>query len=345
VIELRHVQKDLGQFHLKDINLTIERGEYCTILGATGTGKTLILETIAGLHRPDAGQVIHAGRDLDGLPPEERNVGFVYQDYALFPHLNLADNIGFGLKLRKLPKEDIRAKVEELANLFGIDHLLDRHPGTLSGGEQQRAAIARALVLEPQILLLDEPLSALDPRSKEKFIGELRRVHKLLKPTVVHVTHDFEVALALADRIALMHDGTIAQTGTPADIFRHPSTQGIAEFVGMENIFSGVVADGGVVLDGGLHVDVPLGDHTGRVNFAVRPEDVILSQARLESSARNSFEGKITDIVNRGALARVTVDAGLPIVSLITAQSLGELEWTIGSQVWATFKSSSVHVF
>ncbi|MBN2405050.1 MAG: ABC transporter ATP-binding protein [Coriobacteriia bacterium] len=346
MIELKNVQKHLGVFHLKDINLAVEPGEYFVILGATGTGKTLILETIAGLYRPDGGSISHAGRDLQNVPPEERDIGFVYQDYALFPHLSVGENIGFGLKLRKQDTTEIRAKVEQIAGLFGIAHLLDRYPGTLSGGEQQRAAIARALMVEPRILLLDEPLSALDPRSKESFKRELKRVHQLLKPTVIHVTHDFSVALSLADRIALMHDGSIVQVGTPTEVFRRPCNRALAEFVGMENIYMGL-ADGAdeVVLNEGLRVAASCGDRSGQVNLAVRPEDILLSYEELESSARNSFKGTVTEVALQGVLARVTVDVGVPLVSFVTTQSLEQQDLAAGAQVWATFKSSSVHVF
>lgn len=345
MIELRHVEKRLGTFHLRDINLSIEHGEYFVILGATGTGKTVILETIAGMHKADRGEVLYNGEDMARLSPEGRGVGFVYQDYALFPHLTLAQNIAFGLRLREKNKDKRRDRVQEIAELFGIAHLLDRHPGTLSGGEQQRAAIARALIVKPRILLLDEPLSALDPHSKEAFRHELRRVHELLACTVVHVTHDFTMAFGLADRIAIMHDGTIAQVGTPAEVFRHPASRVTAEFVGMDNLFSGKVREGEVALGEGLTVSTLPDGQTGDVTVAIRPEDVIISRAHLDSSARNSFRGSIVAISDEGALARVTVDVGLPLVSLITSRSLQESLFASGDEVWATFKATSVHVF
>lgn len=344
MIELRHVEKRLGTFHLRDIDLTVQNGEYFILLGATGTGKTVLLETIAGMHRLDRGEVWFNGEDLTPLPPEQRGVGFVYQDYALFPHLTLEQNIAFGLRLREKDKKKRRERVHEIATLFGIDHLLDRRPATLSGGEQQRAAIARALIVKPRILLLDEPLSALDPRSKESFRRELRRAHRLLKPTVIHVTHDFTIAFGLADRIGVMHDGTIVQVGTPAEVFRHPVSRTMAEFVGMENIFPGRVQGDEVVIGEGIAINALLDGRFGDVTAAVRPEDVLLSRERLDSSARNSFRGTVVDISTEGVLARVTVDVGVPLVSLITVRSLEEFGLAPGLSVWATFKSASVHV-
>ncbi|MBN2204749.1 MAG: ATP-binding cassette domain-containing protein [Thermoleophilia bacterium] len=345
MIELRHVEKRLGTFHLRDIKLSVENGEYFILLGATGTGKTVLLETIAGMHKLDRGDMLYNGEDLTPLSPEERGVGFVYQDYALFPHLTLAQNIAFGLRLREKDKGRRRDEVHEIAALFGIDHLLGRRPASLSGGEQQRAAIARALIVKPRILLLDEPLSALDPRSKESFRRELRRVHELLRPTVIHVTHDFNIAFGLADRIAVMHDGTVVQVGTPAEVFRHPTSQAVAEFVGMENILLGTVRRGEVHLGEGLVLSAVLdGRSAGEVSVAVRPEDVLLSREALDSSARNSFRGRMIHITHEGVMTRVTVDVGVPLVSLITTRSLEEYGLRVGDEIWATFKSASVHV-
>jgi len=235
VLKLQNVYKQLGEFHLKDINLEINSGEYFVILGPTGTGKTVVLELIAGMYHPDRGEIYFENENWLNTCPEHRGIGFVYQDYELFPHLTVKENIIFGLKIRKYSSTVINKKLNEMVEMFGIGHLLDRYPSTLSGGEQQRTALARALITSPKILLLDEPLSALDPRSKEVFQQELKRIHQTLKTTTLHVTHDFNEAMYLADRIGVMRNGEIAQVGTPEEIFRRPKDTFVASFVGIKN--------------------------------------------------------------------------------------------------------------
>lgn len=344
MLQLKNVHKNLGDFQLKNINLEVEDSEYCVILGATGTGKTLILETIAGMYRPDSGEIWFRDQKLNDLYPEEREVGFVYQDYALFPHLNLEENIIFGLKLRKFSKIEIDQRLNKMVKMLEIEHLLKRYPATLSGGEQQRAAIARALITSPKILLLDEPLSSLDPRTKEVFQQELKKIHRILKPTVIHITHDFDVALSLADKIVIMHDGKVIQAGSPNEIFYQPQSTLVANFVGIKNIFSGK-SDGHKV-NICPNVDIDLIDvKTGNVTLVVRPEAIIVSKKHFDSSARNQFKGKLVDIVNQRFSSKVTINIGIPFISLLTTQSVKDMGLKKGDEVWLTFKSSAVHVF
>jgi len=249
---------DLEEFLLRDINLDIADGEYFVVLGPTGAGKTVLLETVAGLHQPRKGHILLDGVDVTGVPPERRGTGFVYQDYALFPHLSVAGNIAFGLRLRRMGRGVIEERVTAIGRLLGIEHLLRHVPGTLSGGEAQRVALARALVVEPRLLLLDEPLSALDPETREALQRELGRIHQELGTTTIHVTHDFEEAVALGDRIAVLkasplralarredrvgdskREGRIVQVGAPEEIFRRPANEFVARFVGVRNIFRG----------------------------------------------------------------------------------------------------------
>ncbi|MCD6133364.1 MAG: ATP-binding cassette domain-containing protein, partial [Deltaproteobacteria bacterium] len=204
MIEIENISKNLGEFFLRDISFDIKDGEYFMILGPTGAGKTILLETIAGIYRPDKGRILMAGKDITYVPPKDRNISMVYQDYMLFPHLNVEQNVAFGLRLRKTPKEIIKDKVEKSSKLLNIYHLLHRYPGTLSGGEKQRVAIARAMVIEPYALLLDEPLSALDMQTRDRLRQELKRIHSITKTTIVHVTHNFEEVFSLADRVAVM---------------------------------------------------------------------------------------------------------------------------------------------
>jgi len=347
-VQVQNLQVNLDEFHLRDIALDVAPGETFVILGPTGAGKTVLLETIAGLYRPEEGRILINDEDVTGLPPERRGVGFVYQDYALFPHLNVAGNIAFGLKLQRLERSAIEKRVAETGELLGIDHLLHRRPDTLSGGEQQRVALARALVVEPRLLLLDEPLSALDPETRESLQREMARLHRELGTTTIHVTHDFEEAVALGDHIAVVHEGRVRQVGFPEDIFRRPASEFVAHFVGVRNVFRGHIlpkANGHqtLALDG-VEVAV-LTELEGDVHASLRPEDIVLSREPLRSSARNVFKGHIAEIVDRGTLIYVTVDVPPAFTCVITRTSLEEMALKQGAEACIAFKASAVHVF
>ncbi len=347
---------DLEEFHLRQIELDVAAGEYFVVLGPTGAGKTVLLETIAGLHQPRKGRILLDGEDVTGAPPERRGIGFVYQDYALFPHLSVAGNIAFGLKLRGMDRGAIEERVTVISRLLGIDHLLHRRPGALSGGEQQRVALARALVVEPRLLLLDEPLSALDPEMREGLQRELERLHQQLGTTTVHVTHDFEEAVALGDRIAVVNEGRVVQVGSPEEIFRKPGSEFVARFVGVRNIFRGEIRpgeDGYNVLSldlsagsGRRGVDIAMvTDLVGWVHGSIRPEEIVVSREPFRSSARNSFCGHIVDIADRGAVVYVTVRVPPDFTCMITRRSLEEMGLREGLEVYIAFKASAVHVF
>ena len=348
MIEINGLKVDLGGFLLQDINLDVEPGEYFIILGPTGAGKTVLLEAIAGLYPVLEGTIRVDGREITRLKPEKRGIGIVYQDQVLFPHLSVEENIAFGLKSMKCPRRDVKPRVDIIAEVLGIAHLLRRSPPTLSGGEKQKVALARALVTEPAVLLLDEPLSALDPETKERMQRELAEIHRRLKVTMIHVTHDFEEAIALGDRVAVLNEGQIAQVGTAEDVLRRPNSEFVANFALSRNIFSGEtdVTDGGYVLVdiGGIQL-MAITALTGRVHLSLRPEDIFISSEPLQSTARNSFEGTITDIVDRGAVMHVMVSVPPDFVCLVTRQALGELDLRKGVKVWITFKASAIHVF
>jgi molybdate/tungstate transport system ATP-binding protein len=324
----------------------VNKGEYFVILGPTAAGKTLILETIAGFYIPRRGNIFLNGKNSAHIQPERRNIGFVYQDYSLFPHMTVKENIAFGLKMRKLFKREVETKVQHIMNSMHISYLKDRSPPTLSGGEQQRVALARALVIDPDILLLDEPLSALDPRTQESLREELRRIHKVRGTTTIHVTHNQGEALALADRIGVIMDGEVIQVDTPYKVFNEPVSEEMAIFVGVENVIKGKIIsseDGVALVEVGNYQIRSLSNLTeGEVNVFIRPENIVLSKVKLESSARNSVSGKITKITQFGAIFRIYMDNGLS--ALVTKQAIEELELNIGETVYASFKATAIHL-
>lgn len=344
MLRIENVYKKLGDFQLKDINLEIKKGEYFVILGPTGTGKTVILEVIAGMYKPDKGNVYHGENDLSSLYPEKREIGFVYQDYALFPHLTIRENIIFGLKIRKFSKEKIKQKLDEIVSILKIEHLLNRYSNTLSGGEQQRAAIARALITSPKILLLDEPLSALDPSTKEELQKMLKEIHEKMKTTTIHITHDFNEAFYLADRIAILENGTIAQVGTSNEIFKKPKDAYVANFVGMENIFKGRIMDRMINISPDVNIEID-SDKDGDANIAFRPEDVMVSENPGTFDCKNKFCGKITNIMNKGPLYKMDIDIGVKLTSLVPVKTIENMNISYGDEVWVGFEDSSLHIF
>jgi len=346
MITLENVSHEWGDFSINNVSFSVNEGEYFVILGPTAAGKTLILETIAGFYIPRRGNIFLNGKNSTHIPPEKRNIGFVYQDYSLFPHMTVKENIAFGLKMRKLPKREVETKVQSIMNSMDVSYLEDRPPSTLSGGEQQRVALARALVIDPEILLLDEPLSALDPRTQESLREELRRIHKVRATTTIHVTHSQGEALALADRIGVIMNGEVTQVGTPHKIFNEPVSEEMAIFVGVENVIKGKIIsseDGVALVEVGNYEIRALSNLTeGEVNVFIRPENILLSNGKLESSARNSISGKITQITQFGPTFRIYMNNGLS--SLVTKQAVEELGLKIGETVYTSFKATAIHL-
>jgi molybdate/tungstate transport system ATP-binding protein len=266
----------------------------------------------------------------------------------LFPRKNVFENIAFGLSIRKRDKEDIKTKVSEMMDLFGISHLANRMPRTLSGGEQQRTALARALIIYPKLLLMDEPLSALDRITREELIAEMKGINKKFNTTIIHVTHNFDEALSLADRIAILRHGEISQVGDSTEIFRHPKDKFVADFVGVENIIAGVAREGGgqlTVVDTGNILIYSAEQKKGNVHITVRPEDITLSMEKVSTSARNVFKGPVKEMIDQGALIKLTIDVGEPLVVFLTRQSFLDMELNIGKSVWTYFKATAVHLF
>ena len=299
-LELKEIKKSFteGEAVLDNISLEISKGEFITLLGSSGCGKTTTLRIIAGLEQPDAGSVWLDGREVTGLEPNQRDVNTVFQNYALFPHMNVAENIGYGLKLKKVPKSEIKKKVSQMLELVQLEGYEKRKPSELSGGQKQRVAIARALVNNPKVLLLDEPLGALDLQLRRAMQIELKHLQKKLGITFIYITHDQEEAINMSDRIAVMRDGRIEQIGTPDEIYNHPKTSYVATFVGNANILHGVAesiqGQNAIVKIGNDKVIVKLEtsqqntEDTGvkqylsageKVTLAVRSENILLQEA------------------------------------------------------------------
>lgn len=348
MIGIRDLCVDLGDFVLRDVTLDINEGEYFVILGPTGAGKTVLLESIAGLYPIKKGEISLRGKDVTKLEPEERKVSIVYQDHALFPHLSVRENILFGLRMHKAKPPKIESRLTWVVELLGIGHLLHRKPETLSGGERQKVALARAIITEPELLLVDEPLSALDPETRESVQQELRKLHGELAITILHVTHDFEEAIALGERIAVIGEGLLKQVGTPEEIFRHPNSEFVARFAMTRNIFQGKATrktEGDFIFDtGGTEFTVATGTE-GNCYASIRPEDILISKEPVRSSARNCFPGTITRIIDKGSIIYVTVSIPPDLACLITRHSFEEMELAEGTKVFLTFKASSIHLF
>lgn len=283
-IELREISKRFGQTLVVDrLTLQIYKGEFFSLLGPSGCGKTTTLRIIAGFERPDSGELFINGSRATHLPPQERDVNLVFQSYALFPHLTVEQNVAFGLEIQKLPRAQIRERVGKALELVRLSGLGARFPHQLSGGQQQRVALARALVTEPSVLLLDEPLGALDLKLRQEMQLELKRLQRELKITFLYVTHDQEEALQMSDRLAVMHRGRVLQVGTPHEIYEHPATRFVADFIGESNLLEGhvvhTVGQRALVQIGSLQAnvlsDIPLQPHQ-RVTLALRPERIYL---------------------------------------------------------------------
>ena len=302
-----------GAAAVQDFNLDVARGEFVSFLGPSGCGKTTTLRMIAGFERPTSGTITVGDKDITNKPPNQRDVGMVFQSYALFPNMTVADNIGFGLKVRKKPKADIDKRVTELLGLIHLEDRGGRYPWQLSGGQQQRIALARALAIEPQVLLLDEPLSALDAKIRIVLRKEIRAIQRQLGITTVYVTHDQEEALSLSDRVVVMSDGRIEQIGTPSEIYNFPATAFVASFVGTLNLVSARVIDasaGRLSLDGqeirASKVTTD-GSTDGKVTLALRPEGISLGQG---DEGSNRLHGAVEDINFLGSIVRIRVKLG-----------------------------------
>ncbi|AGT08931.1 ABC transporter ATP-binding protein [Paracoccus aminophilus] len=303
-LQVRGLAKVYGQTTALDhVDLDVRKGELLTLLGPSGSGKTTLLQLICGLQDPSAGSVIIDGKDQTHAPVNKRDIGVVFQNYALFPHMTVAENVGFALKMRKVSRSEIAAKVARALETVGLAHAAGRLPTQLSGGQQQRVALARCLVYDPAIILMDEPLSALDAKLREIMQIEIKRIHRETGATIIFVTHDQQEALALSDRVCLMNDGRIAQLGTPQAMYETPENLFVADFIGVSSIIRGTVRGGQLHGPFGalpIHGATPADGTEGAL--VIRPEAITLGEG--------AYEGQVTETVYGGSELRVILNAG-----------------------------------
>ena len=363
VLELKDIVKSFGETEvLKGVSLAIQEGEFVTFLGSSGCGKTTILRIIAGLEYPDSGQVLIEGKDMENLGPEKRNVNMVFQNYALFPHMNVEQNIGYGLKIRGVANDEIKKRVKEMLKLVQLEGFENRKPSAMSGGQRQRVAIARALINNPKVLLLDEPLGALDLQLRRQMQLELKHLQKELGITFIYITHDQEEALNMSDRIVILHNGKIEQVGTPAEIYDDPETAYVASFVGSANILHGgvvQVTDDGVVLKNefgtmngryrnsvgagaessevgkdGVSRQVCVGDY---LTLAIRSENIGIAR---KPETDTYIEGTITEKSFAGGMLRIAVQMADGSEIVISRHGIN-IDYAIGEHVYMEWSSEA----
>jgi putative spermidine/putrescine transport system ATP-binding protein len=343
-VELKSIKKSFNNQNIvKDFNLQVKKGEFISFLGPSGCGKTTTLNMLAGFLEPNEGELFIKGKKMNRIPPYHRELGMVFQTYSLFPHMTIFENVAYGLKLRKVPKTEIESRVKKVLELVQLPHLNDRFPNQLSGGQRQRIAIARALITEPSILLLDEPLSNLDAKLRLELRDELKRLHKQLGVTTIFVTHDQEEALSLSDRIVVMSHGNIEQIGTPDEIYNQPKTEFVHTFIGQTNRFQGTVeavnGDEILISSDDLCFNTRSqrkrfepGDH---ISLFIRPESVYLSKDVHTDPNVTSMTGTIKLVTFLGAVTEYVITVGNHNLTVRTQQPKSEwVEGTIVSFYW-----------
>jgi len=354
-LDIVHLRKEYKDFvAVDDVSLKIRKGEFMTFLGSSGSGKSTTLLAIAGFLEPTSGDILLSGQSILDKPPHQRNIGMVFQQYSLFPHMTIAENIAFPLQMRKMDKKEIQQRVNDMLKLIELEGFGQRKPHELSGGQQQRVALARALVFQPDILLMDEPLAALDKKLRETMQLEIRRLHSQLGLTIIYVTHDQEEALKLSDRIAIFNKGRIEQTGTPLDLYDRPSTRFVAEFLGDSNLFSGkvvetsarqtVIADSsGKPLYASAEPGVKKGD---QVVVMVRPEKVDIETNKDRLTTANCVEAKVVEAIFLGDNYKYRLESDTRETITVKKQihMIGEQVLSIGDKVYVTWEPENAIV-
>jgi len=341
MLELKNISLVLPEFSLKDVNLNIRKGEYYVILGLSGAGKSLLLECIAGMQQPNTGQVILDGEDVTRKKIQDRNVGYVFQDHAVFPHLNVFNNIAYSFK-KKYPKETIHQKVKEAAELVSIAHLLHRQPSTLSGGESQRVALARTLIRNPKCLLLDEPFSSLDVQLRDDLRALLRKLNRM-GLTIIHVTHDYEEAISLAQKIAVFQNGKIIQQGDPFDVFANPVSEFVARFRGIRNFFkSTMIKHDQTMVKNKIPVDIPFQENISEGFIMFNSTDVKVTKEKPTGKISNLFKGQIIDIIPNFKGNEISIASEINLTSFINHPAFKILQLKIGDVVWASINPERI---
>lgn len=335
-IEIRDVVKRYKSTTAVDnVSLTVQPGEFLTLLGSSGSGKSTLLNIVAGFIEADSGTIEVGGRDLTRVPPYRRDLGMVFQHYALFPHMSVWDNVAFPLRRRKCSRSEVAARVQRALDVVELGHLVKRRPNQLSGGQQQRVALARAIVFQPQALLMDEPLGALDKRLREQLQLEIKRLHRELGTTFVFVTHDQEEALAMSDRIAVLRDGGVVQVGTPVELYERPCSRYTAEFLGESNIFTGR-CEGSAFVDDASGATFAVAERAAGNALVVRPEYVRLADGRtLPPEQHNAVDGVVSEVVYLGSGLRVEVTLPDGRTLITRTEARGDLSPTPGLAVTA----------
>ena len=335
-------------YAVNNVNLEVKKGELVTLLGPSGCGKTTALRMIAGFEIPTSGKILIDGEDMGATPPNRRPTTMVFQNYALFPHLTVFENIAYGLKIRRNTAQDIRRKTQEIMGLVGLEGFEERSPAQLSGGQQQRVSLARSLVMEPKVLLLDEPLSNLDAKLRVSTRLQIRRIHQRVGITSVYVTHDQDEAMTLSDRVVIMHKGRIVQTGTPQEIYAYPASRFVADFIGKANFLDSRVV--GMVAGNALELDIMgnkfkaavqknLFSEGERVLLVLRPESV-----KLEPKRPDTLTGTVREAVYLGSQMVYEVDVAKKIITVEVANPHASVVFRVGEEVTITFQEKTLHV-
>lgn len=347
MLRVNNLNINFDEFSLSDINFSLSKGEYFMLLGESGTGKSVILECIAGIINQTSGHILLNGKDISNHSIQKRKVGLVFQDYALFPNYNVYDNIAYPLKIRNHSKTKIKERINEHVELFEIKHLLNRSTETLSGGEKQRVALARTLTLNPDILLLDEPLSAIDISLKSELRSLLRKINSKGQ-TIIHVTHDYEEAISLAHNVAIIHQGKIIQSGSPKDVFQNPKNRFVAHFGGIKNfhkaeIKSNMNNDSKTAI---INSDISftlLTNHKSKLGHVlIGQKNISVSHDKPRNKEHNNFEGIVLEIVPARIGFELVVETSIKFYVSISSKTQSDKNFTVGQRVWITFNASAV---
>lgn len=345
MLQLKNIYTRVGDFSLRDINLNIQKGDYFILLGVSGAGKSIILETIAGLLTPDSGSMILDGEDITWKRIQQRSIGIVFQDHAVFPHMTVYNNIAYSLHGKELSLTEKDDRIKTIAAQMNISSLLNRQPATLSGGELQRVALARTLVQQPKILLLDEPLAAMDVQLKSELRSLLRQINRNGQ-TIIHVSHNYEEAVSLGNKIAVIHNGTILQQGDIDDVLQNPVSEFVAHFTGAKNFYQVTQLTTGNVneytLNSEVKVRIETEEHSENGFMMLRNEDITLTDRNLNDSEMNSLKGEIIELVKLPCGVEALINVGVPVYVTVSPEKVKQMELKERSVVWVNFKSTSV---